>query len=46
MSDLAVGCLDDEECRISLSDAWTRNLGWMDGFLLRGSMGFSSDLFL
>ena len=44
---VSVGCLDDEECRISLSAAWmTRNPGWMDGFHSRGSMGFSLDLLL
>jgi len=39
------GCLDDEECRMSLSDVWMmRNPAWMDDFLLHGSMWSSSDL--
>ena len=47
LSDVCVsdGCLDDEECRMSLSDVWmTRNPGWMGGFLSRGSMWSSSGL--
>ena len=42
---LSDGCLDDAECRMSLSDVWMmRDPAWMDGFLSRGSMWSSSDL--